>query len=147
MNGDEAYFDSSAISKLILLDEPGADLALEIFTGDAVPRTSLLSYPEVHSAVARRGRNDELSPPSDLSQYLRWLHRIWSEFTVAPPDPAYFTHAADLIVQYPLSGADAVHLATALDLNTDSGLTFVTWDRRQALAADALGFDVQPTVD
>jgi len=147
MRGDEAYFDSSAISKLILLDEAGADLALEIFTSNAVPRTSLLSYPEVHSAIARRGRHDQLSPPSDLSVYRRWLHQIWREFKVTPAESSYFTQAADLIVQFPLTGADAVHLATALDLNTDGDLMFVTWDRQQADAAHALGLTVQPAID
>jgi len=147
MSGDEAYFDSGAISKLILLDEPGAEFAVGAFTSDALPRTSLLSYPEVHSAIAGRVRRDQRSSMSDLSVYLRLLERIWREFTVAPPEPSYFTHAAELIVQHPLSGADAVHLATAIDQSRDGGLTFVTWDRRQADAAHSLGLSVEPPID
>ena len=50
--------------------------------------------------------------------------------------------AADLVQAHPLSGADAVHLASALTLGPTA--LMVTWDRRLALAALAEGLAVVP---
>lgn len=78
---------------------------------------------------------------------VRSLREVWDEFVVFPVEDSQFIHAAELVLRYSLSGVDAVHLAIALDLAPGSELTFVTWDRRQAAAAHALGLTVQPPID
>lgn len=51
--------------------------------------------------------------------------------------------SADLAAAHDLSGADAVHLASALALR-ETELVAVTWDRRLAAAAHAEGIVVVP---
>ena len=140
------YFDSSALVKLVLLEEVGAGLAASIFNGDANLVTSLLSYLETRSALARRFRNHQLND-SELRTSLSRFDLIWPSFGVVSVDDANVMLAAELVSQFPLSGADAVQLATALSTEAETKVTFVTWDRRQARAASDLGFTVQPPID
>ena len=72
---------------------------------------------------------------------------MWSRLNVIPVTESYVNHAAELVLEYPLSGADAIHLATATSLEPDSLVTFVSWDRRQAAAAADLGLVVVPAAD
>ena len=146
MTDHRLYFDTSALVKVLLPREAGADVATAIFNMGVPQYSSLLSRPETLSALARRFRNRELNP-SQLSDARLWFREVWSQINVIPVDNPYVNLAAELVDQYPLSGADAVHLATAVSLVTDSQLTFVTWDRRQAEAAAELGFTVQPPID
>ncbi len=147
MISDLAYFDSSALAKLVLPDEVGWELANQLFREAEPACTGLLSYPEAHSALARRGRQGQLAPSPRLMATVHSLREVWEEFIVIPPQESYFFRAADLVLEFSLSGVDAVHLATALDLTEDDELTFVTWDRRQAEAAQSLGLFVQPSID
>ena len=147
MSRGPTYFDSSAIAKLVLPDEDGSDLATAIFNRDGSVCTNSLSYPEVHSALARRNRHHALGASSTLSTSLSWFEQVWDSFIALPPEETHFIDAARLVLSYPLSGADAVHLATALDMLQHGEMTFVTWDRRQAEAAAELGFTVQPPID
>ncbi len=146
MTQSGSYFDTSALVKLVLRDEDGADLALSIYTGDDLVITSMLSYVEAHSALARRFRNHEIDE-QELSEALARLRFVWSRFETVSVDDAYILAGAELLSQFPLSGADAVQVASALGIDSVDSLTFVTWDRRQAEAADALGFTVQPPID
>ena len=141
-----AYFDASALVKLILPQEAGADLAQSIFDSAAVLVTSMLSYVEIRSALARRFRNRELDE-DELATALGRVDRIWSSFETVSVGDASILVAADLLPRFALSGADAVQIAGALEFRASSSLTFVTWDRRQAEAAHALDFPVQPPID
>ncbi len=142
MTDRRAYFDTSAFVKLILPQESGAGVAQSIFGSDAILATSMLTYVETHSALARRFRHQEL----DEAEWVTALDRvdlIWRSFEVESVADRHVQAATDLLVRFSLSGADAVHLATALDL--EESLTFVTWDQRQAAAAKALGLEVVPS--
>ena len=144
MTLDVSYFDSSAVTKLLVPEEFGAERARMIFRRPVPHYTSMLTYPEAHSALARRSRNHELSE-SRLRYTLGWLDDVWREFIVLPVEQNLLTQAADLVLQHPVSGADAVHLATALSIPA-ANVIFVTWDRRQAEAANDLGLIVQPPI-
>ena len=54
------YFDSSALVKL-LTEEPGSDLAAELWDGCDAAVASRLAYPEVRAALAAAGRNHDLT--------------------------------------------------------------------------------------
>lgn len=145
MTIERVYFDSSALVKVLVPAEEDAELASDLFYSGGRQYTSRLSRPETLSALSRRVRNREISA-SDLSEAQIHLDQAWLRLNVIPVLDAYIDHAADLVLGYPLSGADAVHLATALDMLQHGEMTFVTWDRRQAEAAHALGFAVQPSI-
>ena len=139
-----AYFDTSAFVKLILPQEAGVAVAQSIFASDALLVTSMLTYVETHSALARRLRNHELSEAEWTTASDR-VDFVWRSFGVESVTDRTILSATDLLVRYSLSGADAIHLATALDLG--ESVTVVTWDQRQAEAAQALGLEVVPALD
>lgn len=146
MTIERVYFDSSALVKVLVPREAGAELATELFYSGGHQYSSRLSRPETLSALSRRLGNREISS-SDLSYAQNHFRRAWSQLNVISVLDAYLDRAAELVIAYALSGADAVHLATALDMLQHGELTFVTWDRRQSQAATALCLTVRPAFD
>lgn len=142
---ERVYFDASAVVKLVLTHEQGADVAAALWRDARAAYTSWLSYPEAHSALARTHRDDPLILP-EPERAADLLDMMWTWFVRIDLTSAIAQRAAGLVAQYPLSGADAVQLATALSIRTDAPLTFASWDRRQAAAAAELGLIVRPAL-
>ncbi len=145
MTIERVYFDSSALVKVLVSSEAGAELASGLFHSGGSQYTSRLSRPETLSALSRRVRNREMST-ADLNAAQIRLDQAWLQLNMIPVLDVYVDYAAELVIGHSLSGADAVHLATALDMLQYGEMTFVTWDKRQAAGAAALGFDVQPPI-
>lgn len=145
MTIDAVFLDSSALVKVVV-DEEDTELASSIVEEADRIFCSQLAYVEVLSALARRRRNRELSDDSFKQAAVVLEHRWASLTTIAVTEPR-IRSAAALVSRYPLSGADAVHLASAYSIHASDALVFVTWDRRQARAASDLGFTVQPPID
>ena len=145
MTIERVYFDSSALVKVLVSSETGAELASGLFHSGGRQYTSRLSRPETLSALSRRVRNREIST-ADLNAAQIRLDQVWLQLNIIPVLDTYVDYAAELVVGHSLSGADAVHLATALDMLQYGEMTFVTWDKRQAAGAAALDFDVQPPI-
>ena len=146
MADNNVYFDCSALVKLILSEEEGAPLARELADESSALYTSWLTYPETLSALSGARRDSRLSE-SGLQLALELFEIIWPEFQLIDFTEKIAERAGDLSIAHPLSGADAVQIASALSATDDVQLTFVTWDRRQAIAAVALGLSIQPTID
>lgn len=146
MTIERVYFDSSALVKVLVPSEAGAEIASELFYSGARQYTSRLSRPETLSALSRRARNREIST-AELSAAMIRVDQAWMQLHMIPVLDTYLDHAAELVIGHSLSGADAIHLATAFDMLQYGELIFVTWDKRQATAADALGLAVQPPID
>lgn len=145
MIAERVYCDASFIAKLLLKEEEGADLAEAIFDGADELFTSTLSYPETRSALSGNLRSRILTT-SDFRDSLVLFEQLWPQFEIVQMTEVIALRAGDLVTQFSLSGADAVQLASALRTPYFRDLTFVTWDRRQAEAAHALGFTVQPPI-
>ena len=146
MSGHRIYLDTSAVAKLLIREEPGAELAAELVAGADELHTSLLTYPETISALAGARRDRRLSADG-LDSALARFETLWPRFEVVQFSARIAGDAAEYILRFPLSGADAVQIASTLETNADNPLTFVTWDRRQAEAAQSLGLLVQPSID
>jgi len=134
-----AFWDSSALVKL-LVEEPGTDVAVALWDESAGVVASRLSVPEVSAALAaaeRGGRVDRARARVARNEWLRYLLAL----DVVEISADIADHAAGLAASHPLSGADAVHLATAMALG-DGELVLATWDRRLAAAAVAEGLSV-----
>jgi predicted nucleic acid-binding protein len=137
-----AFWDSSALLKL-LFEEPGTDLAVGLWDESAGVVASRLSVPEVSAAIAaaeRGGRIDGARARVARAERLRYLAAL----DVVEVSADLAANAAALAVRHALSGADAVHLATALTLRHDE-LVVATWDGRLATAAAAEGLSVMPS--
>ena len=146
MSDEFPYFDSSALAKLILRNEPGADLAIQLWRGAKETYASRLAYPETYSAIVRAQRDSRL-PADDLDPALEQFERYWQTVLIVELTPEIARQAREIVRRYALSGADAVHVASAFAAGADADITFVTWDQRQATAAMNSGLAVTPAPD
>ena len=134
------YLDTSALVKLVV-DEPGSALAAALWDGADLVVTSRLADAEVRAVLAggrRAGRLEDdgggdrrVGPP--LAGPAR---RSSSRESVT-------TAAATLVETHPLRAADALHLASALELRSPD-LVVAVWDEHLAAAARAEGLRVVP---
>jgi uncharacterized protein len=98
---------------------------------------SVLAYVEVSASVASAGRSRRIGR-AGLERAYDALGALWSEIITYDVDVKLGAVAARLAKRYTLSGADSVHLATAVE----AGAVLATWDRRLVLAAEAEGVTV-----
>ena len=133
--------DTSAAVKL-LLPEIGATVVSDLWDGSARVVASTLIRPEVASALSRRRRQGDISAAQHRSLSDAW-EVIRSEIGFVQSNGDVVDLAVDLTHRHPLSGADAVHLASALALGIDD-VVLVTWDARLHAAALAEGLAVAP---
>jgi predicted nucleic acid-binding protein len=135
------YFDSSAFVKL-LTEEPGSDLAAQLWDGCDAALASRLAYPEVRSALAAAGRNHELTK-GDLTTAEQMWDEYWAATRAVELTAAVEQHAGQLASTRALRGADAIHLASALAI-ADPDLVMAVWDRRLHAGARSASLRVAP---
>ena len=136
-----AYFDASALVKL-LVQEPGGELAAELWDGCDAPVASRLAYPEVCAALAAAARNHTLTG-DEAAAAARSGDEFWAATRPVELTAAVQHHAGELARTRALPGADAVHLASALAIG-DADLVVAVWDRRLHAGARASGLRVAP---
>jgi predicted nucleic acid-binding protein len=121
------YFDSSALVKLVV-EEEGSNIASALWDGCDAALSSRLAYPEVCAALAAAHRNQDLD-----DRGFAMAARDWDEFWAATRQVELTVdverRAGELAKRRGLRGADAVHLASALAIESPSLLVAV-WDRR-----------------
>jgi hypothetical protein len=135
------YFDSSAFVKL-LAEEPGSDLAAQLWDGCDAAVASRLAYPEVRATLAAAGRNHDLTQGEVSSAEHTW-DGYWAATRPVELTAAVELHAGRLASSHALRGAHAVHLASALAI-ADPGLIMAVWDRRLQAGARSAGLRVAP---
>jgi predicted nucleic acid-binding protein len=113
-----AYFDSSALVKLVI-DDHGIEQAAQLWDGADAVLTSRVAHPEARAALAAADRSGRQVTPQ------------------------LETDAADLAEQHALSGFDAIHLASALTI-AKAPVVMATWDARLHQAAQAVGMATLP---
>lgn len=138
---DIAYFDSSALVKLVVVEDGSEQAAALRGEADEVV-SSELAYVEVRAALAAAQRDRRLTAQQHRSARVRW-ERIWDTTSAVTPATALIAHAGDLAEEYALRGYDAVHLASALALESSS-IVVVSWDGRMRAGADRAGLAIAP---
>lgn len=123
----------------LLVDEAGSDEVLAWATEAAAVACSPLAYPEVVSAFSRKFREGSVAP--DLyAHVLEELQRQWDDVVSVAVDERL---AGSLAKRYPLSGADAVHLAAATTLaQAELPVALCSYDQRLNAAAVSEGLRV-----
>ena len=136
-----AYFDSSALIKLVI-DEPGSDDAALLWEGADAAITSRVTHPEVRAALAAADRDGRFDDEGYLVAKAAWeaLHQALRLVELTPQLEA---DAGDLAERYALSGFDAIHLASALTL-AELPIILATWDVRLLRAARSAGLNSLP---
>jgi uncharacterized protein len=137
------YLDSCALVKLIREeDESPALQAWLDERADDVMVTSELARAEVFRAI-RRSNHDEQGEPVDARLFTAELDEataVLDALTQVVVDRNVLDRAGALEASM-MRTLDAIHLATALDLQA-STIDFVTYDRRLAKLAEDAGFQV-----
>lgn len=135
------YFDASAFVKL-LTEEPGSELAAQLWDGCDAVLANRLAYPEVRAALAAAARNHDLSK-RDLHAAEQAWDEYWAATRPVELTAAVEQRAGQLARDHALRGADAVHLASALAVG-DRDLIVAVWDRRLHAGAQDAGLRVAP---
>jgi len=125
------YADASALVKLVR-EEPESD-PLRTYLADADIVTSELSVTEIPRAVRRAAAHD---PELPLDLLIERTEELLEAIALRPLDRPLLA-AAGALVEPALRALDAVHVASAVDL--ESVDAFVTYDERQAAAARLAG--------
>ena len=127
------YLDSSAIVKLIRVERESAALRDWLNARTEPPVTSVLAEVEVSRALRRSAPVHLAAMPGVLAR----ISRVEMDASVRATAGAYVTDA--------LRSLDAIHLASAemLIAGGRSVSAFVTYDKRQAAAVEAVGIRVE----
>ncbi len=128
------YVDSSALVRRYLHDRHRT-VVVEAMVADEAWCASALVRTEVQLALHR-------ASASARQQRILWssLRDEWEAFWVVPMDDRCTARAVELGATYGLRIVDAIHLAAADRL--PAPVRYLTFDRQQIPAADALGFEV-----
>lgn len=136
------YFDTSAFVPL-LLSEPSSEFCRYFWNqSDSVVTTRLL-HVESAAALAQGLRMGRLSEP-EHSRALGQLERMWQEFEVVEVDGIVTARAAVLAHQLALRGYDAVHCASAEQID-DHDLVVASGDQKLLKACAELGMATADT--
>jgi hypothetical protein len=134
------YVDTSALVKRYV-SEAGSDAFDAFFLTQAPLTISRLTIVEMRCALARRRRNQQISPELE-TQVLEAFRLDVQDGALAvssflDDDLTLAYHLMDEIAELPLRTLDALHLAVA---RRHSIPAFSTADKNQAEAAQKLGF-------
>jgi uncharacterized protein len=113
-----AYFDSSALVKL-LVDEDGSEDASLLWDGADSVLTSRVAHPEVRAALAAARRDARLGPRAYRQAKVDW-DELHQSLRLVELTRRVELAAGDLAEQHALSGFDAIHLASALTFATSA---------------------------
>lgn len=136
-----AYFDSSALVKLVI-DEDGSEDAALLWDGADSVLTSRAAHPEVRAALAAAERNARLDAEAHSKAKAYW-EELRQALRLVEVTAQLESEAGDLAEQHALSGFDAIHLASAVTL-AEMPIVVGTWDGRMHQAAHAMGLATLP---
>jgi uncharacterized protein len=136
------YLDTSALVKLYA-EEAGSQVVRRVVAASDLIATSLLSYAEARSALARKCRGGEIARAA-LNRLRQEFERDWVRLHVLPVDEALVRKAGDLTEEHALRALDALHLATADNLQAvlRAAVTFACFDGALNGAAKKRGLEL-----
>jgi len=123
--------------------EPGTDETRARLDGASLVATSRVAYPEARAALARRQREAGITR-SALARAVSALDRDLERCVVVELSAKVARRAGELAERRALRGFDAIHLASALEVEQLTGSTpsFCCFDDRLREAASAEGLPV-----
>ena len=142
-----AYFlDSSALVKRYVPETGSAWIrALSVPDIGNSLIIARITWVELRSAIARRQREDSLTPTDATLIIQRFYSDLNNQYQVVELNQALAERAGQLVSQYPLRAYDAVQLASVLQIQPtfattqSTQLIFLTADNRLSTIAIAVG--------
>lgn len=110
------YWDTSALVKQFI-EEAGTDKALSLRTGSPPHATATITYTETFSALRRRVRESVLGAP-EYDEIVRRFLQDWPTYVRMNLDEVVLARSKALLERYPLRTLDAIHLASAIELQS-----------------------------
>jgi predicted nucleic acid-binding protein len=132
------FLDSSALAKRYV-QEPGSDIVDRVLALASSLGVSVLSVPEVGSALCRLRRERKLSP-KQYSKAKQALCEDIEDASIVHITDQVVARAVELLERWPLRSSDAVQVASAAEWSAD---LFVSADERLCLAARGYGLCVE----
>jgi predicted nucleic acid-binding protein len=105
------YLDTSALVKLYIQEDGTAAMLDLLGDGDHTVVVLALTRVEVHAALARRLRSNEVTAEQFQEVTDRLAEHWYSHFLVQPVTDALLNEAINLLERHPLSAYDAIQLA------------------------------------
>jgi predicted nucleic acid-binding protein len=136
-----AYFDSSALVKLVI-DENGSDEAALLWDAADSVLTCRVAHSEVRAALAAARRSGRLDAEAHRQAKAGW-EKLHQALRMVELTARLEKEAGDLAEKHALSGFDAIHLASALTISAIP-VVVATWDGRLHQAAQATGLATMP---
>ena len=139
------YLDTSALVKLYVEEDGSHTIRKARNTASIIP-TSLLAYAEVRTAFARAYGDKGLSK-SLYQAILEDFNEDWDRYFALEVTWEIVRQAGDLAEEHRLRSFDAIHLASALQVQAvvEDSLSFLSFDDRLTRAAKARGLVVGPS--
>ena len=133
------YLDTSALVKLYVREAGTSETRARVGEASLVA-TSRVAYPEARAAIARRQREAAITQRA-LDRAVSALDRDLGRFVVVELSAKVAKRAGDLAERRGLRGFDAIHLASALEVEELTGLMpgFCCYDVRLREAASGEG--------
>lgn len=138
-----AYLDTSALVKLLLRDEDGAEMVESVVEATDMAYTSRVAHPEARAALAAARRAGRLTA-REHAVAQRDADRAIRSLRIVELSPSLARAAGEVAERFALRALDAVHLASALALGPRDTIV-VTWDRELATAASVAGLGIAPS--
>jgi predicted nucleic acid-binding protein len=132
-----AFIDSSGLAKRYIR-ERGSEKVEEILSGASEVAVSLMAPPEIVSALCRLRRQNTISA-AQYGQAKKRLFGDLEDLTICNITVPVIARTIELLERNPLRTMDALHLACAIDWQSD---LFVSSDKRQVSAALKSGLRV-----
>jgi len=132
------FLDSSALVKRFI-EESGSDKVEKLCMASQEIVVSIISLPEIVSALNRRKREKTISS----RQYTEIKERLILEFEdylSCPFTPEIIESSIRILERFPLRAMDAIHLASATSIPID---LFISADVRQLNAAKQMRLKVK----
>lgn len=140
------YLDTSSLVK-IYLTEAGSDDLRALMSEARLVTTSVVAYPEVRAAFARR-RRDRTLRAADFVRVKRDFEADWLTYVTVEVTAAICQEAGDLADRYRLRGFDSIHLASFAEMLRGVGgreARFSSFDDRVNRAATSLARTLRST--
>ncbi len=136
-----AYFDTSVLVKRYVKEE-GSDLTRRLIQRFRL-LSSVVAPVEALSALSRRRASGELTSRDFLAVRAR-LHKDRAYWELVEAGEHVLRQAEDLVQKTDVRTLDALHLASAVLFQSETGLSipFITSDARQCDAAHAIGLTI-----
>jgi predicted nucleic acid-binding protein len=134
------YLDSSSLVKLYVAEADSATI-VALVEKAAIVATSVIAYPEVRSALARKRRERSLTT-SELARACEQFDTDWLSILALVLTHSLARRAGELTSLHGLRGADAIHLASFERLLASAGdddVHFSSADHQLGRAALRLG--------